>query len=133
MSTDVYALAEIPAEVVSDELNAQRVIHIAAGKSLSACITDMGRLYHWGMSIFIEPEYVHGMPTDVVDVACGDNYWIALDKQGNVYTYGNGKAGVLGIAGAKQHAEATVLKSLVDKKVVSISAGWKHAAVVVEE
>jgi alpha-tubulin suppressor-like RCC1 family protein len=85
------------------------------------------------MSIIQEPDFVHGIHTDVVDVACGDNFWIALDKQGNVYTFGNAKTGVLGVEKAKKHTVPTIVPTLSGKKISSIHAGWKHVAVIVEE
>ena len=150
MSVDMYAMAEVPTEVASDELNSMRVSKIAAGHSLAACITDDGRLYYWGMSLFLEPEYVNALlHTKVVDVACGDDYWMALGEDGLLYSYGSGKAGVLGTpippptvvmgrelsipfqAKQRRQNQACLVEALADKRVTQVSAGWKHAAALV--
>ena len=134
MAVDMYAMAEVPSEVVSDELNALRVTKIAAGHSVAACITDKGGLYYWGMSLYLEPEYVNALAhTKIVDVACGDNYWVALGEDGLVYSYGSGKTGVLGELGARQQNQAKLVEALANKKVTRLSAGWKHVAALVDE
>lgn len=130
----MYAMSEVPSEVISDELAAKTVTKVAAGHSLAACLTDQGELYYWGMSRYLEPEYVNALVhTKIVDVACGDDYWMALDHEGKLYSYGAGKSGVLGEIGAKQQNQAALLEELADKKVVSVSAGWKHVAALVED
>ena len=134
MSVDMYAMADVPTELVSDEVNSMRVTKIAAGHSLAACVTKEGRMYHWGMSLYLEPEYVNSLVhTKVVDVACGNDYWMALADDGLLYSYGIGKTGVLGEAGAKRQNQATLVEALADKKVTRVSTGWSHVAVLVEE
>lgn len=131
---DMYAMSEVPSEVVSDELASKTVSKIAAGHSLAACITTKGDLYYWGMSLYLEPEYVNALVhTKIVDIACGDNYWMALGDDGLLYSYGSGKTGVLGEAGVRQQNQARLVEALADKKVTSVSAGWKHVAVLVED
>jgi hypothetical protein len=45
---------------------------------------------------------------------------------------GQGKSGVLGQASVKQLNQAQLVETLADKRVASMSAGWKHMACVVE-
>ena len=45
---------------------------------------------------------------------------------------GQGKTGALGQASVKQLNQAQLIESLVDKSVLSMSAGWKHVACLVE-
>lgn len=68
----------------------------------------------------------------IVDVVCGENYTIALGEDGKLYSMGQGKTGVLGQASVKQLNQAQWIESLADKKILSISAGWKHVACLVE-
>jgi len=134
MAVDMYAMSEVPSEVVSDELAMKKVVKVAAGHSLAACLTDKGELYYWGMSLYLEPEYVNALVhTQIVDVSCGDDYWMALGVDGRLYSFGSGKTGVLGEEGVKQQNQAALLEALADKKVVSVSAGWKHVAAIVED
>lgn len=134
MAVDMYAMSEVPNEIVSDELNSKIVTKVIAGHSLAACITDKGELYFWGMSLNLEPEHVTALVhTKIVDVAVGDNYWVALDEDGKLYTYGNSKFGALGESNVTQHKQARLLEELEDKKTTSVSSGWKHVAAIVEQ
>jgi len=69
----------------------------------------------------------------IVDVACGQDYTIALGKDGKLYAFGDGKGGALGQASVKQQSQAELVEALAEKKVQSISAGWKHVACLVNE
>ena len=68
-----------------------------------------------------------------MDVGCGQDFTLALAEDGKLYSFGTGKTGVLGQASVKELNEAKLVEALADKKVTSISAGWKHAACLVEE
>ena len=127
-------VAEMPTPIESDELLGRKVIKLAAGRSHAACITEGGELFYWGMSEYMEPERVSTLlHTKVVDVVCGKNYTIAQGEDGNVCSYGKGKTGVLGIPNSKTLSHPQHVEALADKKVVSMSAGYDHAACLVEE
>lgn len=133
MAVDMYAMESIPAPIESGQLEGLQVTKIAAGHSHAACIVDSGRLFFWGMTLHLEPELVTSLlHTKIVDVACGENYTIALGEDGNLYSMGQGKTGALGQASVKQLNQAQLIESLVDKSVLSMSAGWKHVACLVE-
>ena len=88
----------------------------------------------WGSGEFLEPQlFPNLLHTEVVDIACGENYTVALTKDGELYTLGKGKTGVLGLASLKKANEPTRVEGLKGEKVVSISAGWKHFACLTEE
>ena len=69
--------------------------------------------------------------TRIVDVACGQNYTLALDESGRVYSMGKGsKMGVLGLASVRASAYPILVEGIPeDEKVVSMSCGWTHVAV----
>ena len=58
---------------------------------------------------------------------------MVLTKEGEVSTFGKGKTGVLGLASLKKANQPTLVEGLKGKKVTEMSAGWKHAMVLVEE
>mmetsp|Transcript_4965 Transcript_4965/g.5760 ORF Transcript_4965/g.5760 Transcript_4965/m.5760 type:complete len:386 (-) Transcript_4965:45-1202(-) len=121
MAVDMYAMSEVPSEIVSDNLNSKTVKKIAAGHSLAACITNQGELYFWGMSLHLEPEYVAALAhAKIVDIAIGDDFWLALDDDGILYTY-------------DKNSKVQKLDALEKKKIFGISSGWKHFAAIVEE
>jgi alpha-tubulin suppressor-like RCC1 family protein len=134
MAVDMYAMEPVPSPIEADELLGRKVVHVAAGHSHAACITESGELFYWGMSLYLEPVRVNELlHTTVVDVVCGDGYVLVLDKDGQLYSFGNGKHGALGQGSVKQLNQAAVMEALQDKKVTSMSAGWKHAACLAQD
>ena len=68
------------------------------------------------------------MHTKIIDVACGQNYTLALDEEGRLYSLGKGK-GVLGLASTKMTLVPILVEGIPSgEKVVSMSAGWSHVA-----
>lgn len=86
------------------------------------------------MTLFLEPVRVSELlHTKIVDVACGENYSLALDEKGHLYSWGKGKTGVLGQGSVTKLNQAQQLEALEDKKITSISAGWQHVACFANE
>lgn len=134
LAVDMYAMQAIPEPIEADELLGRRVIKVAAGAGHAACITEGGELFYWGMSLYLEPvrvtELLH---TKVVDVVCGLDYTLALDEEGRMYSFGKGSTGVLGQGSVKTLHQPAVMEVFEGKKVLQASAGWKHAACLVED
>lgn len=124
----------IPEPIESDELVGRRVTKVAAGAAHAACITEGGELFYWGMALHMEPVRVTQLlHTKVVDVACGLDYTLAVDEEGRMYSFGKGSTGVLGHGSVKSLNQPQVMEVFEGKKVRQVSAGWKHAACLVEE
>ena len=124
----------IPEPIAADELVGRRVIRVAAGHSHAACITEGGELFFWGSSLHLEPVRINDLlHTQIVDVACGQDYTLAVDKDGKMYSLGKGKTGVLGQGSVKQLNQATLMEAFGDQRITQVSAGWKHAACLVED
>ena len=68
-----------------------------------------------------------------VDVECGQNYTLILTKEGELYSFGKGKTGVLGHADNKTLTQPELVEGLLGKQVVKMSAGYTHCAVLVDE
>lgn len=137
LAVDMYAMQSVPEPIESDELLGRKVIRIAAGASHAACITESGELFTWGMSLNLEPVRVDPLlHTKIIDVACGLDYTLALGEDGTVFSFGYGIVPGQGAATGrvfKKYHQAAVIEALRGKKVLQISAGWKHAACIVEE
>lgn len=133
LSVDMYAVQTVPEPIDTDELSNRKVTKIAAGHSHAAAITESGEFFHWGMSNHLEPvrvnELVH---TKIVDVCCGEDYTLALDCDGRLYSFGQGKSGTLGQGSVRHLTEATFMEIFQDRRVAQFSAGWKHAACLLE-
>lgn len=61
MAVDMYAMANFPTTVESDEFMGRKVVKIAAGDDHSACVTSGGELFVWGMNVKLEPELVSSL------------------------------------------------------------------------
>lgn len=132
LGVDMYAMESIPLPV-EGELDGRRVVRIAAGNSHSAAVTDDGALFTWGMHCMNPKHETSLLHTKIVDVACGQNYTLALDEEGRVYSMGKGKTGVLGLASTKASAFPILVEGIpAEEKVVSMSCGWAHVACTTE-
>lgn len=145
LAVDMYAMQAVPEPIDTDELVNRKVVKIAAGHSHAACISESGELFYWGMALHLEPVRVDSLlSAKLVDVVCGLDYTLAIDEHGHMYSFGIGKTGVLGQGSLRRANQATVMESFhsdktddrplkTRRKVVQASAGWKHAACLVEE
>eukprot|EP00535_Pseudo-nitzschia_heimii_P002359 CAMPEP_0197192270 /NCGR_PEP_ID=MMETSP1423-20130617/24796_1 /TAXON_ID=476441 /ORGANISM="Pseudo-nitzschia heimii, Strain UNC1101" /LENGTH=425 /DNA_ID=CAMNT_0042645121 /DNA_START=138 /DNA_END=1415 /DNA_ORIENTATION=+ len=141
MAVDLYAMEQIPTPMEGDELANRTVTKIAAGTNHSACVTSSGELFWWGSTLHLEPVRVtEVLHTKIIDVACGLDYTLALSEDHEVYVWGVGKTGVLGVGpDTKNLHQAQRIRSLMsdgdedEKEIVSLSAGSTLAACLVKE
>ena len=138
LAVDMYAMQSVPEPIETDELVNRRIVHVAAGHSHAAAIADTGELFYWGMALHLEPVRVDALlHTKIVRVTCGQDYTLAVDVDGNMYSLGWGKTGVLGQGSVRRLNQATLMEALAavpgQRKVVQATAGWKHAACLVED
>ncbi|KAL3765189.1 hypothetical protein ACHAWU_010380 [Discostella pseudostelligera] len=129
LAADMYAMESLP-RPIEGVLEGRSVTRIAAGHTHAAAVTSDGALFTWGMNYTHEPKLESTLlHTRIVDVACGQNYTLALDEEGRVYSVGKGKTGVLGLASTKVSAFPILVEGIPeDEKVVSMSCGWAHVA-----
>lgn len=133
LSVEMYAMEAMPVPI-EGMLEGRKVVKIAAGYSHAVALTEQGELFVWGMGTIHQPELVTALGgTKVKDFVCGQDYTIIVDEQGQLRSLGKGKTGVLGLASEKFAAEPTLVEGLIGKKVVKLSAGWKHVACLAEE
>ena len=141
MAVDMYAMEQIPTPMEGDELANRTVTKIAAGTNHSACITSGGELFWWGSSLHLEPVRVaEVLHTKIIDVACGLDYTLALSEDQEIYAWGAGKTGVLGVGpDTKTLHQAQRIRSLMNKndetqkEISSLSAGSTLAACLIKE
>lgn len=69
---------------------------------------------------------------NIVKVASGINYSMALSDEGKVYVWGNNTYGQLGTGGLKSASEPIILESLVREKIVDISCGDNYSGIVTQ-
>jgi chromosome segregation ATPase len=81
----------------------------------------------------LTPALITGLSAvDVREVAAGRNVSVALTMDGQVYTWGDGRAGQLGQLDYSVRWEPTEVASLAAVRVVEVAAGGAHVAVVTE-
>ena len=68
----------------------------------------------------------------IVDVHCGESHTVALTKEGEVYTWGGGSLGQLGL-GDFYKQSLPIRVSNLELKVVQISCGKRHSSAVSQD
>jgi alpha-tubulin suppressor-like RCC1 family protein len=110
----------------------------AAGQSIFAAIDQAGSLYTWGLNvdqalgrtteqINALPGVVRGLPA-MQAVAVGDNFMIALSRDGEVFSFGSNSAGQLGLGHLRNVGIAERLAFTASKYTVSKDTDSKDAA-----
>jgi len=110
----------------------------AAGQSIFAAIDQAGSLYTWGLNvdqalgrtteqINALPGVVRGLPA-MQAVAVGDNFMIALSRDGEVFSFGSNSAGQLGLGHLRNVDIAERLAFTASKYTVSKDTDSKDAA-----
>lgn len=87
-------------------------------------VVASGNLYQWDMAPKHAPEQIK--LHNIKQVAAGDGYAMALDADGNVFTWGSNRFGQLGDASYLDSSDPR----LVATGIKSITAGKLHAVVV---
>ena len=52
---------------------------------------------------------------------------------GKVYTFGHNMNGQLGLGDTKNHSQPEIVKSILKKNIVMISAGWSHSFILSDQ
>merc|ERR1711862_444883 len=133
---DMYAMESIPLPI-EGMLEGRKVTQIAAGHGHSACVTDNGEFYMWGMKNFLEPQsFSKYVKTSVNQIACGHDYTMILSAdQMSLFSFGKNKTGVLGHANTKNLPAPELVEgmSLLGNQIYDISAGDSHFACLVHD
>ena len=81
------------------------------------------------------PNKIKETTTDIqiIDIKCGGEHSMILSKNGRVYTFGHGYTGQLGLGNSKNSTTPMIVKSLTNKSVNQIAAGWSHSMVLTSE
>jgi alpha-tubulin suppressor-like RCC1 family protein len=125
-----------PGAVVG-ELEGEQIVSISCGKYFSVALSASGKVFTWGAG----REYAlgHGDRTaqplpkrvsaldgvHIVQVACGRNFVVAVDKDGGVHAWGNNDYGQLGM-GQTERFKALPAKLRTISGVVEVACGDFH-------
>ena len=139
---------DMPAEVKA--LSARGVVLVSAGRAHSAAVTHDGGLYTWGANNYGQTGLGNGMPwssvlvprfvnaflgVPVSIVSCGHNFTACVTGVGEVWTWGEGGSGQLGIG--KTTTKCTSPQLAAGLNLTSdgigfstVSCGWGHCLAV---
>ncbi|KAG2457725.1 NEK9 kinase, partial [Polypterus senegalus] len=142
-----------------ERLQGKAIRQVACGADFTACITDEGHMYMFGSDYYgcigvdgefgeevLEPVLLEFfLSNPVKQVSCGDNHVVVLTQDKEVYSWGYGEHGRLGLdseddwsSPQKVHQEIpyttslTIAKQLARFKIRSIAPGKTHTAVIDE-
>jgi alpha-tubulin suppressor-like RCC1 family protein len=112
---------------------------VAAGDSHSLAATHDGRVYAWGSNgsgrlgdgtttARSTPVLITGAPANVIAIAAGDAFSLALTSSGSVYAWGLGSSGQLGLGSTSPVSTPTIVPGL--SNVIAIAAGDTHSLAV---
>lgn len=125
-------------------LKGVHIVYAAAGEEHSAAVSSEGALYTWGSGSF--GKLGHGEPADsstpqlvrfdagkeVVQVSCGYAHSIALCSSKEVYVWGSGFKGKLGLSDDQNRLSPTPIPTLKRKNVKQIVCGSFHTVVLTD-
>ncbi|XP_020530583.1 ultraviolet-B receptor UVR8-like [Amborella trichopoda] len=124
-------------------LDIYRISHVACGQAHTVAVTDMGAVVSWGASEFgqlghkdaidvvdvIQPRIVKGTrDLHFVRVACGAAHTLALTGSGEVYSFGQGLYGALGLGSIESTSSPTLVNDLWGLGIIQITCGENHSA-----
>eukprot|EP00512_Aurantiochytrium_limacinum_P014026 CAMPEP_0171573426 /NCGR_PEP_ID=MMETSP0961-20121227/4754_1 /TAXON_ID=87120 /ORGANISM="Aurantiochytrium limacinum, Strain ATCCMYA-1381" /LENGTH=1110 /DNA_ID=CAMNT_0012128547 /DNA_START=59 /DNA_END=3387 /DNA_ORIENTATION=- len=136
-------------------LSRQRFCRVACGENHMLAVNYAGQLFAWGDNrdgqvgvgareerctspMWVEfPDQSHSSDNDgrqvVVEVACGARHSLVLTAEQEVWSWGRGTCGRLGLGSRidKQYLPARV-ERLSKERIESLAAGWSHSMAVSE-
>ncbi len=117
--------------------NVNNIIAIAAGEDFSLALKADGTMLSWGSDEFgqlgdsaelsdkVAPVVVAGV-TNIIGIAAGLNYALALKADGTLISWGSDEGGKLGNPNSSDN-QPTFVPALIATNIVAISAGAFHS------
>lgn len=119
-----------------------KITQIAAGRNFVIALDEAGNVYSWGSNDYGQlglgqnerfkavPEKLR-LLQDVVQLSCGDFHVLALNKNGEVYSWGQGTDGQLGLGTTSNQSTPSLVKNI--GKVSRVECGGGHSAFITSE
>ncbi|KAK6187712.1 hypothetical protein SNE40_005676 [Patella caerulea] len=120
----------------------EKIKLVACGRSHTVFASESGYLYSCGSNSESQlglkevrqvdkPQCINGVePQQYKMLSCGADHSVALTVNGEVYVWGGGDDGKLGLGDEQEHNIPTLLS--FDEKITCISCGYYHTAFVTE-
>ncbi|KAG1672307.1 Secretion-regulating guanine nucleotide exchange factor [Nymphon striatum] len=130
--------------VLKNSLNVNYV-HVCCGWDFTLAISDSKKLHAWGSNEFKQLGIINVMNSpvsvvveglkakNIIDIAAGLRHGLALTDDSEIWSWGTGRHGELGLTDAdgniiKQSAFPQKVSALENKKIKSIVCGANHSA-----
>eukprot|EP00210_Caulerpa_lentillifera_P006699 g6401.t1 len=139
--TDESSLIPKPVTGVRDLV----FVRVAAGSGHSLALTSSGAVYSVGQATFgalghgndtqcTEFKYIKGLFSHgVVQIECGEFHSAALTSAGEVWTWGRGKHGQLGLGTTENIFVPKLVTTLTPQKIKQIACGDSHSLCVTKD
>eukprot|EP00762_Andalucia_godoyi_P003710 ANDGO_08539.mRNA.1 Ultraviolet-B receptor UVR8 len=122
---------------VISTLNHSRIVSVACGSMHSACVDSSGKVWVWGRGVNGQlglGDKVNHQPTPAcldstpshesfVQVACGMAHTLALTASGDVYAWGWGRGGQLGLGSEDSVRAPKLIEALRGRRIRAVAAG----------
>ncbi|RLN90278.1 hypothetical protein BBJ28_00017570 [Nothophytophthora sp. Chile5] len=126
--------AEASPEDVAISCGLYHTVALWAGRVYSWGIGDDGRLGHGNLESCLAPTLVKTLKdTPAVAVACGGSHSGAVAANGDVYTWGNGQLGQLGLGKTRSRRVPTRVHLLQGKGVTQLAFGEWHSMALCQD
>ena len=132
-----------------------KVKKVSCGGYHTIVITDSDELFSFGKGIYGQCGYGQQENTSIpkkvyfyenqnlkyekdknikiIDIKCGGEHSLFLSSNNFLYACGHGYLGQLGLGNNKNISTPIIVKSLTNKKIIEIAAGWSHSLVLTSE
>ncbi|XP_024544935.1 ultraviolet-B receptor UVR8 [Selaginella moellendorffii] len=127
-----------------------RIVHVSAGGSHSAAVTESGELYTWGRDegegrlghgnpdimdegALSRPTKVQALDVPIASVYCGGFFTMALTKSGQLWSWGGNANHELGHGTRANNWKPKVVAALEDVTLVQVACGGFHAAALTQD
>uniref|UniRef100_A0A3P9IZ44 non-specific serine/threonine protein kinase n=1 Tax=Oryzias latipes TaxID=8090 RepID=A0A3P9IZ44_ORYLA len=120
-----------------EKLQGKAIRQVACGADFTACVTDEDQMYMFGSdydgcigvegqlgSQVLEPvllEFFEGRPVQLV--SCGDNHVVVLTRDKDIYSWGCGEYGRLGLESEDEFSSPMQVKVPIGASISSVSCG----------
>lgn len=127
---------EVPEKI--KEFKNKKITSLSGGNNFCLALDDQGKVYSWGLNNYGQlgegDSYVEDRPvkiealenSKIIKISCGENFAMALNDQGKVFSWGMGNCGQLG-HGNKEDIKTPMVIHF-EEEVCDISCGDTHSA-----
>jgi alpha-tubulin suppressor-like RCC1 family protein len=130
------SLMSLQPQKIGGFLSGKKIVDIAAGGLHALAVSENGEVFAWGDNRnsqlgFNDSKKIHPEPfplfdlfgKDIIKVAAGEAHSVALNKNGEVWTWGEGRVGQLGHGKLQNEVTPKRVDTLKGVKIVDICAG----------